>query len=227
MIKDDFLDNIIGIIKQHDKFEYVDFKLEVNQDTLFIIYLIEPKFKISFQDKNHFREKKDNEKYNIFGDAIPGKFSLHENFLLTKKSDVYEKLKQWLDIIWKEISLNSPLGLMEEEQEHIDKICEKFESLDGYFTTEEILKIRQELEKFKEELEEELVFLVEDETMRKEEIVKLHRDIETLGQVLTSLKKKGWIRSLTGRVYHNGKRLLELRQKEILNKSDPYPNYEI
>ncbi|MDR1877751.1 MAG: hypothetical protein LBQ84_09030 [Flavobacteriaceae bacterium] len=221
MIKDGFLENIIDIFQHHEKFEYVDFKIDIHQDTLKIVYLIEPKFRITFQDKDHFKEKKGSDKFNILGEVVPGKFSLHENFLLTQKDEVYTKIKSWLDIIWREISLASPLGLLEEEQEHIDKICEKFDSHEGYFSTEEILEIKRELKILIKALKEEIMSIVEDEKIQKEEIEKLYNHFETLELLLPSLKKKGWIRSLTGRVFHNTRRLLDLRQKNILNNFNP------
>lgn len=217
MIQKDFLENIIEIFKQNDKFEYVDFKVDINQNTIKIIYLIEPKYYILFKDENYFIEKKDNEKYTISGEAVPGRFSIHEDFIIDSIANVYIKIEKWLEVIWSEISLASPLGLLADEQEQIDKICEKFDEYDDYFNTEEIIRIKQKLKLLRKKLEEEITSIVDDEEISRLEIQKMNKNFDTLEQILPSLKKKGWVRSLTGRVFHNMKRLLDLRQKLILD----------
>ncbi|MCT6869151.1 hypothetical protein [Apibacter sp.] len=217
MIQKEFLENIIEIFKQNDKFEYIDFKVDINQNSIKLLYLIEPKYFIIFKDENHFIEKNNNEKFNISGESVPGKFSMYENFILDNINDVYSKIEQWLDIIWNEISLASPLGLLVDEQEQIDKFCEKFDEYDDYFNTEEIIKVKQKLKLLRIKLEEEIISIVDDDKLSKIEIQKMHKSFDTLEQILPSLKKKGWVRSLTGRVFHNMKRLLNLRQKLILD----------
>ncbi len=217
MIQKEFLENIIEIFKQNDKFEYIDFKVDINQNSIKLLYLIEPKYFIIFKDENHFIEKNNNEKFNISGESVPGKFSIYENFILDNINDVYSKIEQWLDIIWNEISLASPLGLLVDEQEQIDKFCEKFDEYDDYFNTEEIIKVKQKLKLLRIKLEEEIISIVDDDKLSKIEIQKMHKSFDTLEQILPSLKKKGWVRSLTGRVFHNMKRLLNLRQKLILD----------
>lgn len=217
MIQKEFLENIIEIFKQNDKFEYIDFKVDINQNSIKLLYLIEPKYFIIFKDENHFIEKNNNEKFNISGESVPGKFSMYENFILDNINDVYSKIEQWLDIIWNEISLASPLGLLVDEQEQIDKFCEKFDEYDDYFNTEEIIKVKQKLKLLRIKLEEEIISIVDDNKLSKIEIQKMHKSFDTLEQILPSLKKKGWVRSLTGRVFHNMKRLLNLRQKLILD----------
>ena len=217
MIQKEFLENIIEIFKQNDKFEYIDFKVDINQNSIKLLYLIEPKYFIIFKNENHFIEKNNNEKFNISGESVPGKFSMYENFILDNINDVYSKIEQWLDIIWNEISLASPLGLLVDEQEQIDKFCEKFDEYDDYFNTEEIIKVKQKLKLLRIKLEEEIISIVDDDKLSKIEIQKMHKSFDTLEQILPSLKKKGWVRSLTGRVFHNMKRLLNLRQKLILD----------
>lgn len=217
MIQNEFIENIIEIFKQNDKFEYVDFKIDINQNTIKIIYLIEPKYFILYKDENYFIKKIENKKYNISGEVVPGRFSMHENFVLDKINDVYIRIEKWLDVIWNEISLTSPLSLLAEEQEQIDKICEKFDEYDDYFNTEEIIIIKQKLKLLRKNLEEEIISIVDDYELSRLEIEKMHKNFDTLEQLLPSLKKKGWVRSLTGRVFHNTKRLLDLRQKLILN----------
>ncbi len=216
MIKDDFLDNIIRIFHQDGRFEYIDFKIDINQDTLKIIYIIEPDFYLKVQDKNHFKEKNENENFDIFGEAAPGQFALHDCFSLTQKTEVYTKIKQWLDNIWKEITYTSLLGTLEKEQEQINEICKKFDSMEGYFTTDEIITIRKELDLFKSELETEIKSMTIGEYNQKSEIEKMTKHFETLKEMASYLKKKGWIRSLTGRVFHNMRRLYGLQQQNIL-----------
>ena len=109
------------------------------------------------------------------------------------------------------------MGLLVDEQEQIDKFCEKFDEYDDYFNTEEIIKVKQKLKLLRIKLEEEIISIVDDDKLSKIEIQKMHKSFDTLEQILPSLKKKGWVRSLTGRVFHNMKRLLNLRQKLILD----------
>ena len=142
---------------------------------------------------------------------------MHEDFIIDSIANVYIKIEKWLEVIWNEISLASPLGLLAEEQEQIDKICEKFDEYDDYFNTEEIIRIKQKLKLLRKKLEEEITSIVDDEEISRLEIQKMNKNFDTLEQILPSLKKKGWVRSLTGRVFHNMKRLLDLRQKLILD----------
>jgi hypothetical protein len=217
MIQKDFIENIIEIFKQNDKFEYIDFKIDINKDAIKITYLIEPQYFILCKDENYFIEKNEDKKYNISGEAVPGIFSIHENFKLDKIKDVYARIEKWLDVIWNEISFASPLGLLADEQEQIDEICKKFDEYNDYFNTEEIIIIKQKLKLLRKKLEEEIVVIVDDYELSRLEIEKMNKNFDNLEQILPALKKKGWIRSLTGRVFHNMKRLLDHRQKLILD----------
>lgn len=218
MIKQDFLDNIINILQDNEHFEYIDFKINIIQDTLNITSLINPEHYIMFQDKNHFKEEK--EKYEIYGECVPGRYSSYDSYTLNKKSDVYIKIKIWLDTLWKELSLKSPLKILEEEQEEINKICERFNGYKNeYFTTEEILKAKGELNELRQLIRMEIKNIVEGEKDQKKEFEKLYSHFDSLEQMLPSLRRKGWARSLTGRVFHNIKRVLEQRQKRILEEA--------
>lgn len=217
MIKDNFLERVIDVFQQHEKFDYIDFKIDIKEGVLQITYLIEPKFQIIFNDKNHFEVKKEGAPFDISGEACPGKFSVKENFLLIKKSDVYVKIHDWLDSIWKEISSESPLSLLVEEQEKVEQICEKFNYVEGYFTTDELLQIDRKLDELKKEFGEEVKIMVKDPKLQEFELTKLYNDFDTLKQIAPYLKKKGWIKSFTGRVLYNSRRLFKLQQKTVLN----------
>lgn len=217
MVKDDFLERVIDVLQKHEKFEYIDFEININDGVLKIIYLIEPKFHILFNDKNHFKTREEGESYDIFGEACPGKFSFKDTFLLNDKNEVYIKIYDWLDSIWKEISTESPLSLLVEEQKNVEQICEKFDHIEGYFTTDELLKIERKLDELKEEFGMEIKNMVRDPKLLEVELTKLNNDFETLKQTAPYLKRKGWIKSFTGRVLHNLSRLLKLQQKSILN----------
>ncbi|TWP23237.1 hypothetical protein ETU08_08820 [Apibacter muscae] len=219
MIKQDLLDNIIDVFQKDVHFEYIDFKINIIQDTLNITSLINPEHYIMFQDKNHFKEEKD--EYEIYGECVPGRYSSYDSFTLNKKTDVYEKIKIWLESLWNEISLKSPLKIIEEEQEEINKICEKFNDYENdYFTTEEILKAKEELNKLRRILGIEIMNIVDEEQEQKKEFEMLYSHFDSLEKMLPSLRRKGWARSLTGRVFHNVKRVLEQRQKKILENAN-------
>src|SRR5438477_189409 len=91
---------------------------------------------------------------------------------------------------------------IEDQQNQIDEIFEKFDSIqDEYFTEDEASELKNRLDKLEENLQAEIRTKNEDKKIFEQEISKLHTDIDTLKQTISSFKKKGWLRSFTGKIF--------------------------
>lgn len=210
MIRDKIYKDITDTIDKHKRFDSSDFKIEPIKDsrnsftTLTIKYSIEPKYKIVFKIPTSTTTDKDSYSpyYSFSGSVSPGPLAYEETFAFKGEDGVFERITIWLNCIWEELSSNPIVKQVESQQQQIDDIFDKFETIkDDYFTNEEASDLRKRLDELEESLKSQISKNSEDKKILEQEISNLHTDIDTLKQTILSFKKKGWLKSFTSKVF--------------------------
>jgi len=211
MIRDKFYKDITSTIDKHNRFESSDFKIEPIRDpkktytTLTIRYKIESKYRIVFIIPTSTTAPKENYEspyYAFSGVVCPGPLSYEENFSFKGETGVFERITTWLNCIWEELSSNPIVKKVENQQQQIDELFEKFENIkDDFFSDEEAKDLRTRLDELEETLKSQILKSNEDKKELELEVSKLHIDIDTLKQTVQSFKKKGWLKSFTNKVF--------------------------
>lgn len=208
MIRDKFYRNIISTIDRHNRFDSSDFKIEPVKEsratTLTIKYIIEPKYKIVFKIPSSTTTNNDSYTpfYAFSGSVSPGPLAYEETFSFKGEDGVFERISNWLDCIWEELSSNPIVKQIMNQQEQIDEIFEIFETFDdGYFSDEEAIDLKERLDNLEESLKKQIEKNEQDKKKFDLEISKLHTDIDTLKQTVQSFNKKGWLKSFSGKVF--------------------------
>jgi gas vesicle protein len=210
MIREKIYKDIANTIDKHPRFESSDFKVEANKDqrssytVLNIKYNIESKYKITFKIPTSTTSDKESygEYYAFSGSVCPGPLAYDENFSFKGEAGIFEKITIWLNCIWEELSSNPIVKKVEFQQQQIEEIFEKFESIkDEYFSEDEAKELRKKLDGLEETLKEQIKQNQDDKKIFDKEIENLHNDIDTLKQTIHSFKKKGWLKSFTTKVF--------------------------
>lgn len=211
MIRDKFYKDITATIDKHNRFDSSDFKIEPVRDsrnaytTLTIKYNIEPKYKIIFKIPTSTTAPKEtygSPYYAFSGSVSPGPLAYEETFTFSGEDGVFERITNWLNCIWEELSSNPIVKKVENQQQQIDEIFDKFENIkDEFFTDEEAKDLRTRLDELEETLKSQILKSNEDKKALEQEVSKLHTDIDTLKQTIQSFKKKGWLKSFTSKVF--------------------------
>ena len=213
MIRDKIYRDITQTLDKHARFDSTEFKVSTvrdqrgNSTTLTIEYSIEPKYRIVFKipsstvtEKNEYGSLITD--YSFSGTVCPGPLALDETFSFRGEDGIFERITTWLNNIWEELSANPIVKKMESQQTQIDELFERFDSMpDDYFSVEEAAELKERLNNLEETLKATIQERVEDKKVFEQEVAKLHTDIDTLKQTITSFKKKGWLKSFTNKVF--------------------------
>ena len=209
MIRDKFFKDITRTIDAHDRFESSDFKIDAaesknNHTTLTIRYSVEPKYKIIFKIPSSTTTDKDsyNSYYFFSGNVTPGPLAYEETFTFKGEDGVFHKITIWLNCIWEELASKPIVRQVENQQQQIDEIFEKFENVkDEYFSSEEAAELKRRLDELEESLKTQISRNIEDKKFFDQQVAKLHTDIDTLKQTVQLFKKGGWLKSFTTKVF--------------------------
>ncbi|MFH6947322.1 hypothetical protein ACHRV6_02420 [Flavobacterium sp. FlaQc-51] len=210
MIREKVYKDINNTLDKHSRFESSDFKIEPNKDKsssytlLTITYSMEPKYKIIFQIPTS--KTSDKEGYSVYyaisGNVCPGPLAYEENFSFKGDTGIFTQITTWLNCIWEELSSNPIVKKVEFQQQQIEEIFERFESIkDEYFSEDEAKELRKKLDKLEETLKEQIKQNQDNKKEFEKQFENLHNDIDTLKQTIHSFKKKGWLKSFTTKVF--------------------------
>jgi len=210
MLRDRVYKDIVITIDGHSRFDSTDFKIEYQKEqnssaiTLTIKYVIEPKYKIVFKIPSSTTSDKDSygDYYAFSGKVCPGPLAYEETFSFKGEHVIYDKIKTWLNCIWEELSSNPIVKKVETHQDKINEIFEKLDTInDGYFTETEAEELKLKLDELEKNFKTQLEKNSADKKKLEGEIEKLHTDIDTLKETIGSFKKKGWLKSFTGKIF--------------------------
>ncbi len=211
MIRDKIYRDITKTIDEHHRFDSSDFKVDTTKGQnsavlLTIRFNIEPKYKIVFKVPNSTttidKENYGRPFYSFSGNVCPGPLAFEESFTFQGEPGIFENINTWLNCIWEELSANPVVKQVENQQQQIDEIFAKFETIkDGYFTVDEAVKLTIRLDELEETLKSQIHQTNEDKKAYEQEVGRLHMDIDTLKQTINSFNKKGWLKSFTSKVF--------------------------
>jgi len=207
MIRGKFYKDIIIKIDSHERFESYDFKISSESNAyntmLEIEYKIQSEFLLTFKIPSSVTSKEGSSDYYLFsGTVCPGPISYQESFNFKGLQGIFNTIERWLDCIWEELTSNPIVKYIESQQEQINDIFEKFDSIDDeYFTKVEAEDLKNRLDELEKTLKDEAIKLNKDKELLQNELIKLHTDIETLKLTITSLNKNGWLKSFTGKIF--------------------------
>lgn len=213
MIREKIYRDINETIDKHKRFESSDFKIESTKESraahinLSIKYLIEPKYQILFTIPSSSTTEKNNYGgedtfYSFTGSVVPGPLAYNETFKFRGEENILSKITIWLNNIWEEISSNPLVKMLQSQQDQIEEIYKQFGDIkDEYFTTDEAFDLKKRLDNLEEQLKTEILKQTKEKEIIEEEVNKLKIDIETLKETIASFKKKGWIKSFSGKIF--------------------------
>lgn len=210
MIRNKILSDISQLIRDSKKFEISDFKIDTQEkdkySTLSISFVLEPAYKLFFVMYNNPSYGKYGSTFKISCSACPGELTYKEQIEFSDKDAIYDKVKSWLGCIWEEISSNSivrALGQQQDEiRQQVDEMIKNVGDLeDTYFTNEEAEVLKERLDELSKKFQEQIENSVEDANKMKAEITSLQDDIQILKQTIQSYKKQGWIKSFTTKAF--------------------------
>ncbi|WDF75785.1 hypothetical protein PQ469_18015 [Mucilaginibacter sp. KACC 22773] len=212
MIRGQLYKDISETLDEHTRFDSTDFRILAEKKDernnfhtiLSINYIIDSKYSIYFKIPSSKTSDSDgySSYYLISGKVCPGPLSYEETFSFKGESFIYTTIKNWLDAIWQEVSSSPVVRQVEDHQEQINNIFEKFETLkEEYFTNQEAEELKKRLDALEETLKSQIESHNELKKNIEQEVSKLHFDIDTLKQTITSFSKKGWLKSFTGKIF--------------------------
>ena len=158
MIRNKILSDISQLIRDSKKFEISDFKIDTQEkdkySTLSISFVLEPAYKLFFAMYNNPSYGKYGSTFKISCSACPGELTYKEQIEFSDKDAIYDKVKSWLGCIWEEISSNSivrALGQQQDEiRQQVDEMIKNVGDLeDTYFTNEEAEVLKERLDELK------------------------------------------------------------------------------
>jgi polyhydroxyalkanoate synthesis regulator phasin len=135
--------------------------------------------------------------YKIDGKMSPGQLSISEAFKYEGENSIAKAINLWLNNLWEELTITPEIRVFNAQKEEIEKIKSQVENIpDEYFSADEGKELKERLDKLEKQLADKLAAEVPDIKESKEQIDKLHHEIETLKQTIPVLKKSGWFKSL-------------------------------
>jgi hypothetical protein len=207
MIRDKFYKEIVLTIDKHPRFDSSDFKIKISDSYKTPVYITctaDPRFKMEFDIPTSASQDGSNGKpyYSFSGKVCPGPVSYEETFSVNGQSLIYDKITTWLNCIWEEFTSSPIVRQMEDQQNQIDEIFEKFTDIkDEFFSKEEAEDLKSKLTDLEKKLEAEIEARHLEKKETEAEKAQLKTDIDTLKQTVNTLKKKGWLKSFTTKVF--------------------------
>ncbi|MBX4271454.1 hypothetical protein [Clostridium estertheticum] len=109
------------------------------------------------------------------------------------EESVYNSFLFWSKRAWNEFNASSIIQRLENEERKVETLIEQMGSInEDYFTVEEAERLKDRLEELERMLHEHIEVSGVDEDKKKEEIMRLSKDIEFLTINLTCLNKSNW-----------------------------------
>lgn len=209
MIKQSLYKEIIDTLEKNGRFCSSDFQIEtslVNSNTVLTIqFKAEPKYYISINMPSSLTQDR-NDVYNSYylftGKLCPGPLAYTESFTFKESKGIFSRISEWTDDIWEELISNPVVRNIVDKQKEIDDFIESYNQVeDAYFTIDEVSDVKSRLDNLEKTLSSELRQTIEDKKELEKELSRLKNDIETLKQSVSSLKKKGWLKSFASKVF--------------------------
>ncbi|SIT98035.1 hypothetical protein SAMN05660493_02766 [Epilithonimonas bovis DSM 19482] len=221
MISNSFLFEIKTTIDKNKRFSNNDFLTITENHNLKIVYLYDDKYffdiKIPIETSKLSRTINETQtigftstrkeieyyEYEFSGKVCPGSIVNEERITFEGKSKLIQHLSEWLSNLWQELTIKPELRRLNEIEEEIKNINEKFTNIsEENFTKEEANILIDKLNKLEEQFKEKLEAEIQDKAILKATLAELHLEIEKLKGQSKILNKKNWFKSFGGKMFN-------------------------
>ena len=217
MIRQKFLRTINECIESTKRFSVTDFSIQnkkssirgvdvileikyLHHDDYYMKFFI-PDSRSSIKKTEYLNHETIISDYIVECESCPGELKLVEKKKITGVNDIIVNLRDWLGILWDElmsIPVNNEINKL---RETVERLFEKVNDIPNeYFSDKEKKDFEDKLnileKKFQENLSQQNLEKVELE----EKLKSLHKEIDSLRETLSILKKPSWFKSLAGKV---------------------------
>lgn len=142
------------------------------------------------------------QQYEFSGRLSPGKISETEHFHFEGEAKVLTYLNNWLNNLWNELTFAPELRKLNDFDEEIQKINEKFNNVSAdYFSKDEITNLIEKLEILENQFIDKLESEIKDKEALQEVLEDLHKEIEKLKGQSKVLNKRNWFKSFGGKIF--------------------------
>lgn len=215
MLKNSHKVSIEKTINNHEIFDYSDFNLSEDKNTVTIKYLLSPnKFYFQFKipestitktTKNTYGREVNYETFVISGTMTPGRLSSIEKFDVNNFENLNERIKVWLkelDIELLDVHTHKKLNQTEEKvEEFFNKINEMTEGIeDTFFTKEEAENLKEKLDSMEKTIIVNLEKAMSNNINLEKEVRNLKKEIEKLKQSTERISKKNWVKKYFNKI---------------------------
>lgn len=217
MIRQKFLRTINECIENTKQFSVSDFSIQNKKSSirgvdviLEIKYLHHDDYYMRFYipdsrslitQKDYLNQETKISEYVIECESCPGELKLIEKIHITGVDSIIKNLQNWLDIMWDEmmsIPINNKINKLKEK---VDCLFEKVNDIpDEYFSDKEKKEFEDKLITLEKRFQENLGKQDLEKADLENKLEALHKEIESLKDTLSVLKKQSWIKSLAGKV---------------------------
>lgn len=140
--------------------------------------------------------------YEFFGYMKPGNFAVEEKVNFEGTNAIWKYINSWLGNLWKEITIQPELRRVNDIENELKKINEKFDNIsEDNFSKDEISKIIEKLDNLEQQFKEKLEEEIQDKEILKKTLTELHIEIEKLKEQSKILNKKNWFKSFGGKIF--------------------------
>lgn len=159
----------------------------------------------------------------------PGELIDAERQNVFGKSDLLKRINIWCEAIKTNIDSTYTHRKIEEQRVMISNLIEGLQANDDYFTPDEAVKLREELESQQNKFHQDLKKQFEISEELEQQLKNLKNDFEELEKRIFTQTKRGWLRSWAGRIFkwsanpENQQLMLEASKtvKSILGDGNP------
>ncbi|HDI3056374.1 hypothetical protein HYH85_11315 [Clostridium botulinum] len=230
-LRNAFKAKLISKLENLTEFLGEDFKFEtIQKDDSNIIFSLKNKFindiyfqfvlcieKQTFKDeeKEYLGSHNEVKAYSFDITMNPGEFLTIDTVVCNGKEALYSEFGNWAERAWDEFKASSVIRRLEIHEENFEELNEQMKGLDEeYFSIEEAEKLKADLKKLKEILQEHIQSTEVEQEKKDTEIKKLKNDISLLESTLNTFSKKNWFSSFYNRF--SPMRLDAEKRKKIL-----------
>lgn len=215
-IRSAFKVKLISILEKKSGFYAEDFKIDTKSDTnsrLFFSIKSKVYNEICFEftvdvEKKDFEDAETNilglhKKITAYSFNIimnPGELFAEDNIICNGEDAVYNAFSDWVERAWDDFKGLSVIKRLEKYEENLEILNEQIgEVAEEYFSIEEAEKLKEDLKKLEQVLQQHIESTKLEEDEKDKEIRKLKEDISLLQDTLVTFNKKNWISSFYAR----------------------------
>lgn len=206
-----FRNEIISVVAKSEYFVPEDFSFIFEEGSgtysshkLVITYVPEPSYIFNAHiPRSRTTDSRNSSCWEIKATVSPGEIGTKQDISVTSKEELLGAVSSWLGRMKEDLSATPVARRLDEHAHLIDNLIEQVDSFgnpDDYFTREEANTISEKLESMRSFFEQHLKETSSTKQVYEQRFSDLQKDIDVLKQQLSSLRHKGFVRSLFARL---------------------------